>query len=71
MFPGPTRNPGNVRGTDRNRRASDYLQEDQRDRQTSSASFTLESITGFLLYILVKEWISQVVTTGLTVLLFL
>jgi len=25
MFPGPTRNPGNVRGTDRNRRATTTL----------------------------------------------
>ena len=33
-FPRLLSSPGNVRGTDRNRRASDYPQEAQRDRQT-------------------------------------
>src|SRR5436309_6312157 len=34
MVPGPKKNPGKARGTHQNRRASDYPQVDQRDRQT-------------------------------------
>ena len=42
--PRPDRNLGHDRGTDRNRRASDYPQEDQRDRQTRSTTFSVSPV---------------------------
>jgi hypothetical protein len=43
---------GHDRGTDRNRRASDDLQEDQRDRQTRGASSASMHVVVFLFRIL-------------------
>ena len=43
--PRPDRNLGHDRGTDRNRRASDYPQEDQRDKQTRSTTFFASHIS--------------------------
>src|SRR2546421_4572648 len=43
--PRPDRSLGHDRGTERNRRASDYPQEDQRDKQTRSTTFFASHIT--------------------------
>jgi hypothetical protein len=47
----------------RNRRASDYLQEGQRDRQTRSASSSSERLVVFLLCVVIQERMVQVATT--------
>jgi hypothetical protein len=54
---------GNARGTDRNRRASDYLQDDQRDRQTRSANSSSAPLAGLLFCVVYIE-INQVTSTA-------
>jgi hypothetical protein len=49
---------------DRNRRASDYPQEDQRDRQTREAGSFSERLTVFLFCIVFQERMTQVASTG-------
>jgi hypothetical protein len=52
------------RWQDRNRRASDYLQDAQRDRQTSSASLSSEHLVVFLFRIVFQERIVKVASTA-------
>jgi site-specific DNA recombinase len=54
------------RWQDRNRRASDYPQEDQRDRQTRSASSSSERLVVFLLCLVFREREVQLDTTQLS-----
>jgi hypothetical protein len=50
--------------SNRNRRASDYLQEDQRDGQTRVTGSSLERLAVFLFCIVFQERMVQVAITG-------
>jgi hypothetical protein len=50
--------------SNRNRRASDYLQEGQRDRQTREAGSFSERLAVFLFCIVFQERMVQVASTG-------